>query len=97
MPVGGQPGNSNAAKSKAFYRRLVAACEREDYKRVSESVEQILNKASSGEEWAIVMLRDTLDGKPKQQTEITGEDGGPIYIKTGIDRLLTEATKGAGD
>ena len=44
---------------------------------------------------AVQMLADRLDGKAVQRAEVTGEDGGPIYIKTGIDRMLAEAAESA--
>jgi len=93
--TGGQPGNQNAAKSKAFHDSMRKACVTEDYARIRKGVERILDAVAEGEEWAIVFARDTLDGRPKQQTEITGEDGGPIFIKTGIDRMLAEVAESA--
>ena len=81
MPVGGQPGNSNAAKSKAFHDVMRKACLAEDFTRVHKGIQKVLDAVADGEEWALLLVRDTLDGKPKQQTEITGEDGGPITIE----------------
>ena len=83
---GGQPGNTNGGKGRQFYRRVLALCEQEEYSRLNKAAEKVLDEAAGGQEWAIVLLRDTLDGKPKQQTEITGADGGPVFIKTGIAR-----------
>lgn len=74
-------GNQNAAKAKVFGDALRKACVQEDFKRLREGVEQLLEQASCGERWALEMVRDTLDGKPKQQVEVAGEDGGPMAFE----------------
>lgn len=70
---GGQPGNRNAATSadkapfKSALNRLLV---QEDYKRIHESANQVLELASRGERWAVELLRDTTDGKPAQESTV---------------------------
>lgn len=91
MPGGAPLGNTNGTKHKPLADMLRKLSVQEDHKRLRAGADKVLTAIEAGEEWALVFYRDTTEGKPKQQTEITGEDGGPVYIKTGIERLLTEA------
>lgn len=40
----------------------------------------IMDLAEGGERWAAEFVRDTVDGKPMQRIEATGEDGGPLQV-----------------
>lgn len=42
--------------------------------------EALLNKAAEGDMVAIKELGDRLDGKARQQVELTGKDDGPIAV-----------------
>jgi hypothetical protein len=81
-------GNQFAAKSKMFERQLHAAFARDDYAALRRIAEKTIEIAETGESWAVTFIRDTLDGKPKQQTEITGEGGSPLRV------ILSEADAG---
>lgn len=77
----GQSGNpEGGVKQKRFYAALDRAIAQDDGKRLREAAEQLLSLASAGEKWAVEMLADRLDGKPKQQTELTGADGSPFTV-----------------
>ena len=77
----GESGNpEGGAKAKRFYAALDRAIIQEDGKRLREAAEKLLDLAAAGEAWAIQHLADRLDGKPKQQVELAGEDGGPMRI-----------------
>ena len=82
--AGGAPiGNKNAVHKKPFEKALLAALARHEkgYPKSLEAIgEEVVAKAMEGERWAIEMLADRLDGKPKQQVENTGADGGPLHI-----------------
>jgi len=94
--VPGQSGNpAGTQPSKPFMQALGRAIAQDDAKRLRQCAETLLDLAAQGEAWAVQMLADRLDGKPKQQTEVSGPDGGPIYIKTGIERLADEAAESA--
>ncbi len=94
----GQSGNPLGSlggwgKFRATLDRAIA---QDDAKRLRQCAETLLDLAAGGDLQAIAMIADRLDGKPRQQTEVSGPDGGPVYIKTGIDRLLSEAAESAG-
>jgi hypothetical protein len=82
---GGAPlGNTNSAKSKLFIgmvRKLIAHDELslpENKRRLQMAASKLLNYAAHGEEWAVKMLADRLDGKAVQGVELTGADGEPV-------------------
>lgn len=74
-------GNTNAAKGKMFYDQLrkIAVQNPERLRNVAET---LFNAAELGEPWAVKELIDRFDGKPTQQTELTGADGESLL--TGI-------------
>ena len=83
-------GNQNAAKSRVFHDAMRKACVQEDFKRLRAGVDVALDKAAEGERWALELVRDTLDGKPKQQVEVAGEEGGPVAFEL-IRRVVVKA------
>lgn len=40
----------------------------------------IMNLAETGEKWAAEYVRDTIEGKPMQRTELTGADGDDLKV-----------------
>lgn len=64
-----QVGNQIAAKAKLFYGAVMRATTQDSGVRLRQCAETLLTKAANGEPWAVLMLRDTLDGKPMQQVE----------------------------
>lgn len=76
---GAQPGNKNAAKARYFYRELMRQCEA-DPQIVVDIAQRLLIAARKGEPWAIREFRDTMDGKPAQAVEITGDPDNPTTL-----------------
>jgi FixJ family two-component response regulator len=81
---GGQPGNQNAKKSRAFEQALIRAIKQRDLKdgegeTLRKVAEALLDKAIAADLTAIKETRDTLDGKPAQS--ITGADGEPLVVR----------------
>lgn len=62
-------GNKHAAKAKLFYGAMMRSITQDDGARLRKTAETVLTKAAKGEPWAVMLLRDTLDGKPMQQVE----------------------------
>ncbi len=80
-------GNQNAAKGKQFLEALRRALAADDWRRLKEAAEALATAAASGEPWAIEQVANRLDGKPAQQTILTGDhEGGPIQVLTGVPR-----------
>ena len=77
--MGAPVGNQNAAKeNRRWSETLNRAIAQDDGKRLRAAAEKLLDEAANGQPWAIKELADRLDGKPKQQTELSGPDGGAI-------------------
>ena len=64
--------------------RMAVLREGEENGKKSKYINILANKivalAAAGDTTAIKEIGDRLDGKPKQQTELTGADGGPIEM-----------------
>lgn len=84
--AGGAPqGNQNNRKGRMFRDALDKALRKRSRVDQLEAIEEIADKlvelAMSGEIKAITEIRDTTDGKPAQQVELTGEGGGPLEFR----------------
>lgn len=67
---GGQPGNTNATKTKVWLQALERAARPKDLQEIAEMVVQ---QAKEGQQWAVQELANRLDGKPVQPLEHSGE------------------------
>lgn len=77
--MGAPVGNQNAVKRhRRWAEALDRAIAQDDGKRLRDAAEKLLDLAASGESWAVKEIGDRLDGKPSQQVELTGADGGAI-------------------
>ncbi len=83
--MGAPVGNQNAAKSRVFEQALLRAIAQDDGKRLRGAAEKLLDLAEQGAPWAVQYLADRLDGRPKQATEVTGEDGGPVKHSIAVE------------
>ncbi len=79
--MGAPIGNTNGAKSRAFYGALTRAIAQDDGKRLRQAAESLLDLAAQGESWAVRDLRDTLDGKPAQTVAVAGDADNPLVHK----------------
>ena len=92
MPVGGQPGNKNAAKSRLFddaFRRALKQRDLEagDGETLRKIADKIIDLALAADVSAFREMRDTVDGKPAQA--ITGPDGGALLFQE-IQRTIVK-------
>lgn len=89
MQSGGQPGNQNAAKAKRWQKALERALARKSNADTDAGLDavadQVVSAAIAGDTAAWKEIGDRFDGKPKQMTEISGPDGGPIETKNKLD------------
>ncbi len=75
---GGQPGNKNATKNKAWEEALRRALLAEDGKKLRALADKLIERAEEGDVTALKESGDRMDGKPAQA--ITGADGGPLVV-----------------
>lgn len=86
----GQSGNpSGKVAEKPFLEALRRAIKQDDSVKLRQAAEKLLDAAAAGEPWAIQHLADRVDGKPKQQSEISGPDGGPVRVES-IERRIVD-------
>jgi hypothetical protein len=83
--MGAPVGNRNAVgeqdSERPFRDAVRRAIAQDDGKRLRGAAEQLLDLAAAGESWAVKELADRMDGKPKQQTELTGANGEPFVVR----------------
>jgi hypothetical protein len=78
----GQSGNpSGKVASKPYFDALNKAIAQDDGKRLRACAEKLLDLAADGVPWAVQLLADRLDGKPKVQAELSGPDGAPVGVE----------------
>lgn len=84
---GGQPGNQNAAK-----KQWQAAINRALEKRASSRIEaldalaeKLLMLAEQGDLGALRELGDRIEGRPKQQVEMSGDAENPLQAKVVVE------------
>jgi hypothetical protein len=83
--MGAPVGNRNAAKAKVWHaaimRALAKRSKTDQLDALDDIAEKLIQACADGDLPALRELGDRLDGKPTQQTEISGPDGGDIAIK----------------
>ena len=92
--AGGRP-----PKEKSFANMLNIALKEADGRtldgqpntKLRQIAEKLVAKAIEGEGWAIKEIADRTDGKPFQQIEMTGEDGGALKVEVVTRRIIDPA------
>lgn len=80
-PVGFQRGNQYSAlsaKAKRITATLERACLADDGERLRAGVEKLLDEFAAGEQWAMQMVWDRLEGKVQPAIGDDGEGGIPF-------------------
>lgn len=73
--VGAPKGNQNAVKRSRIVGDTLRKVAKQNPERLREACEALLEKAAGGDVAAYKEIRDTLDGKPVQAFEGTGDEG----------------------
>ena len=76
------------AVRRAVMRRL----ENEEGKpqKIERLADKVVELALDGDMTAVREIGDRLDGKPKQQTEVTGADGSDLSMRLTIERKIID-------
>ena len=86
-------GNQNAVKNKpwadALHKELTG---NKNAKELRKLAKILIAEAEGGNMTALKEIGDRLDGKPKQQTEISGPEGGDIPLSFNIEYFDPEDT-----
>lgn len=78
---GGQPGNQNGVKNRPFVDAIRLALMANDGQKLRAIAVKLTTMAAKGDIAAIREVMDRIDGKPKQQVEMSGPNGGDIPIR----------------
>ena len=75
-------GNQNAARAKRWREAVLRALSRANGNvdaGLDTAADKLVALAADGDKWAIDHIADRLDGKPKQESILSGdEEGGPV-------------------
>jgi hypothetical protein len=87
---GAPEGNQNRANQyriKRTFEKLLdeASSKREGLTKLEAMCKAQLEKAEEGDTQAFREVADRVDGKPKQQTELSGPDGSAIPMRTVVN------------
>ena len=102
--MGAPLGSSNGAKSRIVEQALIRAIKQRDFEAgdgitLRKIAESLIDRAIAGDLMAFKELADRLDGKPKQQLEHSGTDGGALVLQviTGVPAADGEVIEGPGE
>lgn len=99
--VKGQSGNLNGRpKEKPFgdVVRMELAAAGKDFQALREIARKLIEAAKNGEQWAIQMIADRLDGKPAQESTVTIEKRDESdWSRAELVAFLNDARKSSGD
>lgn len=89
--VAGRSG-TNKGKDKPWREALMMEVNEADgdSKKLRRIARALVDQACNGDVQAIKEIGDRLDGKPRQETEISGSEGGPILIQE-VRRVIVDS------
>lgn len=79
--AGAPVGNTNAAKLKIFEGHLRVVALANNARAMRTIAAKAVEMAESGDMQAMQFVVDRLDGKPKQQVEISGDQDNPLVVQ----------------
>lgn len=84
--MGAPPGNQNGRKENRLWSETIKrAVAQNDALKLRAAADKLVDLAVAGDVSALRELGDRLDGKPKQQIEASGPDGGAIHVSVTSD------------
>ena len=91
MWVKGQSGNPGGSEKQKLFRRALRDVL--TYDRAKKIAEKVVQKAEDGDLWAANMVADRLDGKPKQEIDISDERSSNLAER--FEEILLSAARTA--
>lgn len=86
--MGAPEGNNNYKTGKRMESAVLRALARAGGNvdgGLDTGADELVKAYHKGERWAVEFVRDTLDGKPKQQTEISGPGGSAVPLSVTVN------------
>lgn len=80
-------GNKNAVKNRPWADAINRALLAEDGKKLRALADRLIDKAIEGDVTALKEVGDRVDGKPAQQLNIAGHDGGAFKLGREDEKL----------
>ena len=85
MPGGAPIGNQNARKSRLFEQAFIRAIKERDLEAgdgttLRRIAEKLIDMALAGDVNAFKEARDTVDGRPPQAVQLSGDADAPLTI-----------------
>lgn len=88
--AGGAPiGNQNAVKGKMFEHALKMTLAKRP-SALMNIANKLVDEAEAGEQWAVNMVADRLDGKSKQAIVGGDDDDNPLRFVARIERIIVD-------
>ena len=87
--AGAPAGNQNAAKGKMFEAALKMTLAKRPAALLNIA-DNLVTQAEAGEQWAVQMVADRLDGRAKQQIVGGDEDDNPLRFIARIERIVVD-------
>lgn len=78
----GQSGNPAGRQSEKPWRDALSVALSENNRAALRAIaDAVVQRALTGDMLAVKEIGDRLDGRAKQQTEVTGAEGGPLVVQ----------------
>lgn len=87
--AGAPIGNQNAAKGKMFEQALKLTLAKRPAALLNIA-NTLVTEAENGEQWAVQMVADRLDGRAKQQIVGGDDDDNPLRFVARIERIIVD-------
>lgn len=79
--MGAPVGNKNATKNKVWEETLRRALLANDGEKLRSIADKLIERALEGDVSALKEVGDRIDGKPKQQLELSGDEENPLVTR----------------
>lgn len=87
--MGAPIGNRNNSKGKPITDELRKAIVQDDWERVRKGIQKILDGFAAGEQWAVNIVMDRLEGKANATVDVTHHDAETVSEQQA--RIMAEA------
>lgn len=87
--MGAPLGNRNNSKGKPITDELRKAIVQDDWVRVRAGIQRILDGFAAGEQWAVNIVMDRMEGKANTTVDITHYEGESVNAEQA--RLMAQA------